>query len=162
LKCGECSGHALGMENNVLPNSAITASSTWGSAHEPWRARLNNVPNGHTGSWSAATNQVGEWLQIDLGRETMVTKIATQGRPPTSWSQWVTSYKILFSSDSTNWKEYKENNYVKVFSGNSDTGTVVSHTLTPRIVARYVRFSVLSWNNHISMRVELYGCALEP
>ena len=102
------------MENNVLPNSAITASSTWGSAHEPWRARLNNVPNGHTGSWSAATNQVGEWLQIDLGRETMVTKIATQGRPPTSWSQWVTSYKILFSSDSTNWKEYKENNSVKV------------------------------------------------
>jgi len=162
LKCGECSGHALGMENNVLPNSAITASSTWGSAHEPWRARLNNVPNGHTGSWSAATNQVGEWLQIDLGRETMVTKIATQGRPPTSWSQWVTSYKILFSSDSTNWKEYKENNSVKVFSGNSDRGTVVSHTLTSRIVARYVRFSVLSWNNHISMRVELYGCALEP
>ena len=102
------------MENNVLPNSAITASSIWGSAHEPWRARLNNVPNGHWGSWSAATNQIGEWLQIDLGRETVVTKIATQGRPPTCCSQWVTSYKILFSSDSTNWKEYKENNSVKV------------------------------------------------
>jgi len=70
------------MENNVSPNSAITASSIWGSARESWRARLNNVPNGHTGSWSAATNQIGEWLQIDLGRDKVVTKLATQGRPP--------------------------------------------------------------------------------
>ena len=40
----ECSIHALGMENNLLPNSAITASSVWphpGSG--PWLARLNNV-----------------------------------------------------------------------------------------------------------------------
>ena len=51
--------------------------------------------------------------------------------------------------------------FSQVFSGNSDMGTIVSHTLTPRIIARYVRFSVLSWYGHISMRAELYGCALE-
>ena len=114
----ECRSHALGMENNVLPNSAITASTIWGSIggrHEPWRARLNNVPNlpnGHVGSWSAALNRVGEWLQIDLGEETVVTKLATQGRP--SADQWVTSYKILFSLDSGKWEEYKENDAMKV------------------------------------------------
>ena len=44
------------MENNALPNSAITASTVWRTVgHEPWLARLNNVKNGHMGSWSAET-----------------------------------------------------------------------------------------------------------
>ena len=47
------------------------------------------------------------------------------------------------------------------FTANSDRGTIVSHKLSPRISTRYVRFSVLSWHNHIAMRVELYGCANE-
>ena len=42
----------------------------------------------------------------------MVTKLATQGRP--SMDQWVRSYKILFRSDGTSWKEYKENGDLKV------------------------------------------------
>ena len=101
------------MEDNALPNSAVTASSMWDSECEPWLARLNNVPNGHRGSWSTLSNQAGEWLQIDLGKEMMVTKLATQGRP-SGYDQWVTSYKILFSSDISKWEEYKENDTVKV------------------------------------------------
>ena len=112
----ECSIHALGMENNLLPNSAITASSVWPhSGHESWLARLNNVPVGmFWGSWSAASSEVGQWLQIDLGEERLVTKLATQGRPSPERSQWVTSYKILFSSHNYKWEEYKENDFVKV------------------------------------------------
>ena len=113
----ECSTHALGMENNLLPNSAITASSVWShSGHGPWLARLNNVPiiGLFWGSWSAASNEAGQWLQIDLGEERLVTKLATQGRPSPEWSQWVTSYTILFSSDNVKWEEYKENDFVKV------------------------------------------------
>lgn len=103
------------MENKDIPNSAVTASSSWRrSRHEPWQARLNNVGNSQsTGSWSAASNQVGEWLQIDLGEERVVTKLATQGRP-FEYNQWVKSYKVLFSSDETSWREYKENGFVKV------------------------------------------------
>ena len=111
----ECSIHALGMENNLLPNSAITASSVWPHpGHESWLARLNNVPiiGMSSGSWSAASNEAGQWLQIDLGEERLVTKLATQGRP--SWDQWVTSYTILFSSHNVKWEEYKENDFVKV------------------------------------------------
>ena len=112
----ECSIHALGMENNLLPNSAITASSVWPDpGHGPWLARLNNVPVGiFWGSWSAASNEAGQWLQIDLGEERLVTKLATQGRPSPEWPQWVTSYKILFSSHNYKWEEYKENDFVKV------------------------------------------------
>ena len=101
------------MESGLLPNSAITASSVYGtSAHGAWLGRLNNVPKGNSGAWSAASNKAGQWLQIDLGEERVLTNFATQGRP--SSPQWVTSYTILFSSDSVKWEEYKENGVVKV------------------------------------------------
>lgn len=103
------------MESNALPNSAITASSVWTRhpGHHPWLARLNNVPkHGNTGSWSTKFNKAGEWLQVDLGEERLLTNLSTQGRP--SKDQWVKSYNILFGSDSVNWESYKENNAVKV------------------------------------------------
>ena len=110
-----CRIHALGMESNSLPNSAITASSVWTQVpgYEPGQARLNNVPkHGNSGSWSTEVNKAGVWLQVDLGEERLLTNLSTQGRP--SADQWVTSYKISFSSDSVKWESYKENNAVKV------------------------------------------------
>ena len=101
------------MESGLLPNSAITASSVYGtSTHGAWLGRLNNVPKGNSGAWVAASNEAGQWLQIDLGEERLLTNFAAQGRP--SSPQWVTSYTILFSSDSVKWEEYKENGVVKV------------------------------------------------
>ena len=102
------------MENNDIPDSAVTASSSAsGVRHGSWRGRLNNVLTSNSwGCWAAGTNNQGEWLQIDLGKEKLLTKLATQGRP--SLDQWVRSYKILFCSDGASWKEYKENGAVKV------------------------------------------------
>ena len=103
------------MESNALPNSAITASSVWHSGHDPWLARLNNVAkDGNKGCWSTKFNKSGEWLQVDLGEERLLTNLSTQGRPPPEGSQWVRSYNILFSLDSVKWESYKENNAVKV------------------------------------------------
>jgi len=158
LICEECRIQPLGMENNKIPNGAVTASSSWGLEHEPWQARLNNIRrSGSTGSWSTRLNAIGQYLQIDLRKERVVNKIATQGRP--SYYEWVTSYKLLFSSDGAKWNEYQNDSVVKVFTANSDRGTIVSHKLWPPIFSRYVRLSVMSWHHHISMRVELYGCA---
>ena len=110
----ECRIQPLGMENREIPNEAVNASSSWTpAAHEPWQARLNNIQkNGSSGSWSALQNAPGQYLQIDLGKERVVNKIATQGRP--SYDQWVTSYKLLFSSNGANWNEYQNNGVVKV------------------------------------------------
>ena len=47
---------------------------------------------------------------------------------------------------------------MQVFPGNSDMNTVVSHVLALKIRARYVKFVVQTWEDHIAMRVELYGC----
>ena len=111
----ECRIYPLGMENREIPNGAVTASSTWipAAGCEPWQARLNNPRTlGSYGSWSALQNATGQYLQIDLGKERVVNKIATQGRP--SYDQWVTSYKLLFSSNGAKWNEYQNNGVVKV------------------------------------------------
>lgn len=47
---------------------------------------------------------------------------------------------------------------LQVFTGNTDRDTVVSRDLYPPIRARYIRFRPVTWEGHISMRVELYGC----
>ena len=47
---------------------------------------------------------------------------------------------------------------IQVFVGNTDENTIVYNELNGSIVARYTRFQPTAWHNHISMRVELYGC----
>ena len=103
------------MENREIPNGAVTASSTYipSAGCEPWQARLNNAQTlSSYGSWSALQNNIGEFLQIDLGKERVVNKLATQGRP--IYNQWVTSYKLMFSSDGAKWNEYQNNGVLKV------------------------------------------------
>ena len=39
-----------------------------------------------------------------------------------------------------------------------DQNTVVYHDLNPPIIARYIRFKPVEWQDGMSMRVELYGC----
>ena len=39
-----------------------------------------------------------------------------------------------------------------------DKDTVVKHELNKEIKTRYIRFRPTGWHNHISMRVEVYGC----
>ena len=85
----------------------------FGDEHEPWQARLNNVKtSGNQGAWSTLRNEIRQYLQIDLGKERVVNKIATQGKA--TLDEWVTSYKLLFSSDGANWNEYQNNSAAKV------------------------------------------------
>ena len=40
--------------------------------------------------------------------------------------------------------------------GNTDHDTVVYHHLNPPITARFLRIKPTAWQQHISMRIELY------
>ena len=44
------------------------------------------------------------------------------------------------------------------FDANQDSDTIVYHQLSPPLKARYIRLRPTAWHNHISMRMELYGC----
>lgn len=47
--------------------------------------------------------------------------------------------------------------FLKVFEGNSDGDTVVSHWLLQPARACYCRLQPKTWNEQIALRLELYG-----
>ena len=92
------------MEDGSISDSQISASSQLDSSHAAIHGRLHF---GKAGSWSASSNDVNQWLQIDLGsRHTEVTRVATQGR--NDYPQWVAKYKLQYSDDGVNFQYYKE------------------------------------------------------
>ncbi|XP_048579786.1 lactadherin isoform X2 [Nematostella vectensis] len=148
----------LGMETKSIADSQITASSFVDIYWSPKDARMRNPYNSGVtfGCWQPANAQAGEYLQVDLLAVKNINKVATQGKPYSSYylvDHWVTRYALSYSLDGITWTTYPHE-----FSGNSDDDTVVSHTLPVTIQTRYIRFVVKEWNVLPAMRVELYGC----
>ncbi|XP_044171678.1 uncharacterized protein LOC114977630 isoform X6 [Acropora millepora] len=158
----ECQG-ALGMESRTINNAQITASSQWDQNHAAIQGRLNFQTSGiKQGAWSARFNDKNQWLQIDLQAVyTKVTAVASQGRHQSN--QWVTKYTLQFSNDGIFFQNYREEGKTvdEEFTANKDANSIVYHRLNPPIMARYIRFRPVNWNNHISMRVEVFGCKQE-
>ncbi|NP_001041338.2 contactin-associated protein like 5-2 precursor [Rattus norvegicus] len=130
-------------------SSDVTGSSS--PAHLNWRMG--------TGGWSPAYSNAQQWLQIDLGNRVEITAVATQGRYGSS--DWVTSYRLMFSDTGHNWQEYKQEDNIWTFVGNMNADSVVHHKLLHSVRARFVRFVPLKWNpdGKIGMRMEVYGCS---
>ena len=106
---------SLGIEDGRIQDSAITASTIHNSAHVAHLGRLNLVArSGKNGAWCAKTSNNKEWLQIDLGNPTTVTKVATQGRQDSN--HWPTSYSIPYSLTGSYWVHYTARGKVKVIT----------------------------------------------
>ena len=83
----------------------MSASTIYSSHCAASLGRLNLAAgSGKVGSWCAKRNDVNQWLQIDLGSLTTVTKVATQGRQDSS--QWVMSYSLSYSLTGSYWVQY--------------------------------------------------------
>ncbi|XP_021550062.1 contactin-associated protein-like 3 [Neomonachus schauinslandi] len=87
-----------------------------------------------------------------------VTAVATQGGYGSS--DWVTSYVLMFSDGGRNWKQYRREESISGFPGNTNADSVVHYRLQPPFEARFLRFLPLAWNpkGRIGMRIEVYGC----
>ena len=100
----------LGMEDKRIADDQITASSEWSSNiyHGANNARLNRASHGETtGAWSVQTNDLNQWIEVDLMVPTWITGVMIQGREDSS--QWVTEYKVEHSSDGQNWTYVQSN-----------------------------------------------------
>ena len=92
----------------------MSASSEYDENHAASQGRLHFKETAvKAGSWSVRTNNLNQWLQIDLGNQTNVTRVATQGRNHSNWhhghhSQWVTKYKVQYRDDGVNFQYYRE------------------------------------------------------
>ncbi|XP_070580420.1 retinoschisin-like [Ptychodera flava] len=151
-----CGAVPVGIESGEIPDWQITASGSHDSNHMSHQGRLNYAGSG-SHSWCAQVNTVGQWLQINLGREKTITKVATQGRG--DYDQWVKTFQLAYN-DGQGWKYVQNDDHSgKVFQGNNDRNTIVCHDLvTDAFTSQYVRFYPLTWQDHMSMRVELYAC----
>ena len=104
------------MESGAIADAEITASSQYSGNHAASQGRLNfKETRAKSGSWAVGTIYGNQWLQVDMGNQQIrVTRVATQGRNyngqwSVSHSQWVTKYKLQYSSDDgVNFAYYRE------------------------------------------------------
>ena len=94
------------MANYAIPNGQVKASTEYDGNHAAIQGRLYyKAISGKAGSWSARTNDVNQWLQVDLGSEFIrVRGVASQGR--NAYNQWVTKYKLQYSNDGVHFQYY--------------------------------------------------------
>lgn len=97
----------LGMAFGAISDYQISASSQLDSNHIAAQGRLHFKGDGSkVGGWSALSNDVNQWIQVDFGSYTRVTAVATQGRY--NDDQWVTKYTFQYSDDGMTFQTYKK------------------------------------------------------
>ena len=99
----------LGMENGVIPDSKITASSELNAGTPAKNGRLNYAAGP---SWCAQTNDNNPYLQIDLQSLHVICAVSTQGNSEAD--EWVETYLIQTSTDGIHWTDYDDDGHQKV------------------------------------------------
>ena len=91
---------SLGMENFGITDSQITYSS--GSITSPG-PRLNT-----SGEWTASSNDLNQWLQISLFRQTNITGVVLVSHPSSNY--YVTRYRVEVCLDGVSWENVTDEN----------------------------------------------------
>ncbi len=96
------------MESGLISDDKLSASSEFNADQAANRGRLHiQYSGGKTGGWVAATDDVNQWLQVDLGSQyTKITRVATQGR--SDYRHWVFNYTLQYSNNGVNFQNYRE------------------------------------------------------
>ena len=96
------------MENGLISDEQITASSEWDGDHAAIQGRLRfQRKNSEAGSWVVRTANASQWLQVNLDSlNTIVTRVATQRREDID--EWVTNYNLEYGDDGVNFQYYRE------------------------------------------------------
>ncbi|XP_054159088.1 neuropilin-2-like [Oppia nitens] len=114
-------------------------------------ARIHQWPGR---GWCPNPNSTYNYLQIDLGYETAINGLVTQGRA--DGKSWIRSYRLMFSTDANQWHYYNQKQTVLA---NRDSHSLQYYLLADLQVTRFVRLEVLTWHsNYPGLRVELLGC----
>ncbi|KAK7504484.1 hypothetical protein BaRGS_00004350, partial [Batillaria attramentaria] len=119
------------------------------------------------GAWcprQSISKDVYEYLQIDLGRLMVITKVETQGRFGNGQGQEFARFFLLEyqREDTGHWHRFRNRESTEVFRGNENTYLAELRTVSPPIIAKRIRF--IPYSQHprtVCMRVEMYGCEWE-
>jgi len=91
---------------SIIPDKQMTASSQYSNHYQPFYGRLHGLRG--DGWCSKYPDRNDDWLQVDLGETVHVCAVATQG--DVDGNEWVTDFKLSYSSDGNNWTPYKDGN----------------------------------------------------
>ncbi|KAM6955146.1 coagulation factor V-like [Lycodopsis pacificus] len=155
----------LGVESRLIEDHRITASSSASSWYSgPWKpslARLNK--QGAVNAWQAKHRDMNQWLQVELPQIKKITGIITQGAKSLGKEMYVMSYTLQYSNNGVHWRQYTDDESVpfKTFLGNTNNNDHVKNYIYPPIFSRFIRIIPRSWQNSITMRIELLGCEFE-
>ncbi|GFW41624.1 lactadherin [Trichonephila clavipes] len=142
----------MGIENGLLPEGQITASSFKSPDTNPLKVRLNSET-----SWSASTTKDPQYLQIDFGDSRNISAVVTKGSGDKP--EWVTAFQVAYSDNEDDWEFVKNNDEEPIeFPGNTDKDTPTINVLPETIEAQYIRIVPTDWTNWISLRCEILGC----
>jgi hypothetical protein len=86
--------NAIAMRVDVDVYQTVEAMRTYSSVYMTALSML-----GSEQAWSAGNAVVGEWAQLDLGTEKVVTAVITQGREEGGVDQRVTTFRLEYSLD---------------------------------------------------------------
>ena len=124
-------------------SSANFADDAIGTSHGA--GRLDS-----TRAWSAKTNAIGQWYELDNGSATDISGVVIKGRP--LHSQYVTSFKAQYKDSAGAWKDV-DGGYI--FEGSQDKGSQANVFFKAPINTSAIRIYPQTWNNHMSMRAGL-------
>jgi len=127
-----------------LPDGSFTASDTY-SGFTVSSSRIGGKTSGYQ-AWAGIIGKENE-VTVDLTTSRLVTGVATQGRG--DGKQWVTSYAVETSENGYDWVSQGH------FKGNFDTQTVTRRRFETPVIASFVRFTVLKYSAHPSMRLDV-------
>ncbi|XP_050360580.1 discoidin domain-containing receptor 2-like [Nymphalis io] len=152
----------LGMENGMISNESLAASSSYDQSVSPLSSRIRTEIRG--GAWcpnGLISSRSRQFLELDLNAEYMITATESQGRFANSIGvEFVESYAVEYWRDALKrWVKYKDFNGNRQLPGNVNTYTPQKTALEAPFVASIVRFyPYASHPRTACMRVEIYGC----
>ena len=101
----ECSPQPLGLMDHTIRDWQLAASSVISRARDPdcavKHARL--FAEGSK-AWCPEQRKENEWILVDLGVQSEIAAIMTQGRDKKGGRAWVTHYHISYSQDAYRWE----------------------------------------------------------
>ncbi|EGG23362.1 discoidin I [Cavenderia fasciculata] len=152
---------ATSIKGISLGSLQSTASTEWAPGFTSHFARLNyerhpsmnGSVTGGSSAWCAKTNDAAQWISASSENLKTFTGIQIQGRADTDCNQFVTSYTLEYSVDGIKFVPF---NNGQVFTANTDRNTIVSNIFATPVVARTLILKPKTWNEHISLRWEVF------
>ncbi|XP_078350751.1 lactadherin-like [Oculina patagonica] len=142
----------------IIPDHWMSASSYYNNDAN-YQAAYGRLHGSRGDGWcTASSSSNDDWLQVDLGQMLQVCGVATQGDGThDGLDEWVTDFKLSFSSDGITWTTYKDGHGAQVeFHREGDSDTVDQHKLPVAVSAKYIRFHPTQQHKWNCLRVEVY------